>query len=62
MSTYPLRLRAGQPRKSAEQNRQSDASRQRRFRERRREELSRLRIKKRLCKVAHPKGVEPLTF
>jgi hypothetical protein len=39
----PLRLRAGRPRKSADQRRQSNAVRQRRFRERRREELKRLR-------------------
>ena len=39
----PLRLRAGQPRKSVDQRRESNALRQRRFRERRREELKRLR-------------------
>jgi hypothetical protein len=48
----PLRLRAGQPRKSAEQKRQSNASRQWRFRARRREEFSRLRNLEK--KVAHP--------
>ena len=39
----PLRLRAGRPRKSVNQRRESNAVRQRRFRERRREELKRLR-------------------
>jgi hypothetical protein len=39
----PLRLRAGRPRKPAELNRASNADRQRRFRERRRAELEKLR-------------------
>jgi hypothetical protein len=39
----PLRLRAGRPKKSAAQKRETNAERQRRFRERRREELTRLR-------------------
>jgi hypothetical protein len=39
----PVRLRAGRPRKSADQKRASNAERQRRFRERRSAELQKLR-------------------
>jgi hypothetical protein len=39
----PLRLRAGRPEKTVEEKRQTNAERQRRFRQRRAEELERLR-------------------